>query len=864
MAAPNHPSLEHMLKDLDRVRGMARSLVRDAAAADDLVQDAVVVALRNRRSRAGVEVDSAEAYARATLRNLSRNSARGQRHRTWRESEAARPEAQPSALEGAERAELCRNVSGAVLDLDEPYRTVVLMRFFEDLAPRKIAARTGAPVETVKKQLARGQRELQRRLESRYGDRGAWAVALLPLTGPGVLGAAKALGGSGFVFRVLAVVALLGSGGAWLGTLRESQRAAPDLEVEQVALIDVAAEVPTARPAANALREKVALVEPSDESPATALANDGEAGDAESNQPDPRGNVFRGRVIDAHGRPLAGLRIEWVNEGKRKVRAEGLMTMWETLPKWLQRRESIVTDGDGAFEIDRYPAPEKRSIRWSYPDSDLQQLMSGKDSGGVDVRILSPSVKVAGIVRDEDGRPVAGAHLTLDRSLLRVEGFPRDLEHLAAATFTAETDRRGRFRLRMAAHPSAELRVARSRSDQRALARVAIPEAGVGSLDVVIPSVPERPLWSVHGVVLDDTGDPVGGALVACGRREMRADGEGRSRFEERSGYEDGQRMLAQHADLRFTVTDAPAADAAFAPGGAGPIELRLPARSLRLRGQLVDADGAPLVGWKLCVLDGTFLRGSYVRYEHFRRGYRPEEPYVTGPRGVFTITNVLDRPYDLRFLDPESLAFVDETAVSPSAGPVRVTFPSASAVVGLRGRVTDVFGQPVPEARVSFSVPTGIKEGRVRTLDSRELAVTDGTGSFDAPDGTWCGQRLSIRPSHLSDARSTEFALTRGEVRASLDLQVELECAVELDGSGATEVDAVRFLTDEGSVLRVVTNAPGRRIGGTLSRRNEAGRFSPMRVSQRATVMVLLRDGEEVDRQAVRLRPYDINELAL
>ena len=78
---------------------------------------------------------------------------------------------------------------------------MVLLRYFEDLPPRRIASRTGATVEAVKKQLVRGREKLKRRLEEKYGDRGAWAAALLPLTGPKVLGTAKALGVTGFTIR---------------------------------------------------------------------------------------------------------------------------------------------------------------------------------------------------------------------------------------------------------------------------------------------------------------------------------------------------------------------------------------------------------------------------------------------------------------------------------------------------------------------------------------------------------------------------------------------------------------------------------------------------------------------------------------
>ena len=53
------------------------------------------------------------------------------------------------------RLETQRRVVDAVMALDEPYRTVVVYRYFDDLPPKEIAARLGVPVGTVKTRLKR-------------------------------------------------------------------------------------------------------------------------------------------------------------------------------------------------------------------------------------------------------------------------------------------------------------------------------------------------------------------------------------------------------------------------------------------------------------------------------------------------------------------------------------------------------------------------------------------------------------------------------------------------------------------------------------------------------------------------------------
>ena len=69
-------------------------------------------------------------------RNAARQVGRAEARRARREREAAREEALPSAEELAAVAARQREVVGHVLALEEPYRSTVLLRFFEHLPPR--------------------------------------------------------------------------------------------------------------------------------------------------------------------------------------------------------------------------------------------------------------------------------------------------------------------------------------------------------------------------------------------------------------------------------------------------------------------------------------------------------------------------------------------------------------------------------------------------------------------------------------------------------------------------------------------------------------------------------------------------------
>ncbi len=170
-----------VLEHLDWVRGLARSLVRDASRADDITQEAWLAVLR-RPASAGV---ASKGWLARVVRNAVRQEDRRAAIRSDYEERARSNDETPSTDELVERVHVQRMVVDAVLALDAPYRRVILLRYFEGLAPRDIARRQGAPVATVKKRLRRGLGQLREALDKRYGgDRKAWMSAVTALAAP--------------------------------------------------------------------------------------------------------------------------------------------------------------------------------------------------------------------------------------------------------------------------------------------------------------------------------------------------------------------------------------------------------------------------------------------------------------------------------------------------------------------------------------------------------------------------------------------------------------------------------------------------------------------------------------------------------
>jgi len=170
------PPLDALLARREWVRRFARTLARDDASADDLAQEAMLAAIEHPPSNA----DAPAGWLRRVTSRLAMNRSRGERRREARENAALRPDASPATDDVVVAAESHRRVVEAVMALGEPYRTTVLLRFFEDLPPRDVAARMHVPVETVRARVRRAVEQLRARLDEGHGGkRAVWLTPLL-------------------------------------------------------------------------------------------------------------------------------------------------------------------------------------------------------------------------------------------------------------------------------------------------------------------------------------------------------------------------------------------------------------------------------------------------------------------------------------------------------------------------------------------------------------------------------------------------------------------------------------------------------------------------------------------------------------
>lgn len=148
--------------EIPRLRRYARALLRDATAADDLVQDTVERALgRIHLWKPGTNL---RAWLFTILHNLHRNALR-RRARAGRETaldDASELVAETSRPDEGLRI---RDLERALEALSDEQRAAVLLVGLEEMSYREASEILGIPAGTLMSRLARGRQRLKRLMD---------------------------------------------------------------------------------------------------------------------------------------------------------------------------------------------------------------------------------------------------------------------------------------------------------------------------------------------------------------------------------------------------------------------------------------------------------------------------------------------------------------------------------------------------------------------------------------------------------------------------------------------------------------------------------------------------------------------------
>lgn len=845
-----------LLAEMSWLRRLARELVGDADVADDLVQETCVAALEN----APRETPRLRQWLGTVLRNAWRQRLRSGGRRDARERLGARDEAVEGADGLVERVALQRLMAGAVLELEEPYRTTVLLRFFEDLPPREIARRTDVPLATVNSRLQRALTRLRERLDREHRS---WIRCLVPWIrelAPAAPPLVPLLMKTKIVVAAAGVLALVGALYTWTdgspeGPSADRARPARDALAQAASPGAPGTDGDAERRRSN---ERRPLAEPAERSA-------GEAAEA------PLWTVNL-RVLDAEARPMPGIAVRGVDDPT-----------------------VLGTSGNGGWCVfqtrETSLALAAAEPHWVSIHEGFAERVSAFDP----VLVVAPALVLTGRTVDAAGRPLPGARVRVSLPRDFETRFDEVLDATRPRTWVTTSDAQGRFDL--GAVPQVEdahVRAFLAGFDHEAQP---LPFGVLADVELVL----ERPRLPSTGVlegrVVDRSAVPVPEARVSLGLASAVADEQGRFRID-LSRAVTSETLTAVKPGFQPAVMERPEAPEGERTGWPDFVELVVGEPALSIRGRVVDEEGRPVAGARLWLDDPTPaapIGFVPISLEGLMSGQRvpsgalesaaflpdqdgdsfwdivsdePETPsalwnFVTSDgAGDFELTGLADRRYVLRVLGPESIATFrsDPIQAGERGVVVRIDVPERYETVS--GRVVGSDGRGVPDVSVRLSarfldLHARVYGGRSQTVLQRSggRATTDEEGRFTFQDVPREGVRVELRSDDiLPSGVELEGDRPTIEVVRRCHLQVVL-------GPSSVDCDAISVRDGDGEPLDLLTLSEGG-VQAMTHMPVADGRSAVLAVSEKARRVVLWKDDVEVGEVPIFLVAGEVNRV--
>lgn len=685
------------------LRRLSRAVLRDDSRAEDAAQEAWLAALE-----APPPANFVGWLVTVTRRVGLRFDREADRRRA-RERSVAREERLPAADSVAARSEIVRLVGAVVAELPEPFRETLLLRYWEGLPPRRIAARMRVPVATVQSRTRRGLERVRTELEHRAPREESWRESLAlavglrprPFVIPMTLGALT-MKAKTWIAGACALIALT------VATAVGTSVLTPDGgNVEP-------------RPAPAALGRAVGEPEP-------VLA-------AEEARPERR---VQEPALDALAETATTLPVFVVDAAGQPVEGAELLAGPGADDLGVVAR----TDGGGRTLLEVTPELHvlcARAEGWApSPVYDVPPLERASD--GLVLQLPVRGAALAVEVRDPSGAPLWGARVFAGRDEEVDYRLPDGAVARTAPGFAARTDADGIARF--PSLPPGWLRVrVQHEAYAGAMAFATLDPGGESRLEIRL-----EPGLTVTGRVCDERGAPVAGAMVRGDSATRSATSAADGSF--RLGPVGAGKLVAVGPLGRRTVERV-----VGEPGTVVRWDPVLPSEPA-VRGRVVDDRGQPLAGWT--------VHANLDRWPGWRRGA------TTDPDGCFVI---YDAPsgalrVEVRAEPQGELPVLTREGIEAGPAELRLEVPG-DPWARLVGQVERRDGGP--RATLPLFLRHATSSGRERLTGGPGRAVAlDADGCFDlehVPAGSyelvldgppfgWCRlARFEVAPGRTTD----------------------------------------------------------------------------------------------------------------
>jgi protocatechuate 3,4-dioxygenase beta subunit len=378
---------------------------------------------------------------------------------------------------------------------------------------------------------------------------------------------------------------------------------------------------------------------------------------------------LEGSVIDGSGEPVQGATV-----------------VIDTTPP-----RTVTTDGRGTFAFEEMRPGRHR----------LVARAQGAYTGPVHVTVDAHTPPVELVLR-----PAHSLEVTVldgERDAAPMEGATVDVRDPTRQR--SRTDDDGIVRFAAVASGTAWISVA-APERATAIVRVDVP-AGRGTLRTRVTLQPGR---LIHGVVRDEDGTAVGGAVVATRVGASPAAGS-------TSTAQDGTFAVLVPADdviLRATAPGLVGAEVGVASGSNDDVELVL-GRGRMIAGVVRDEEGKPVAG--------AIVRGLSPVHEMFESTANAE--------GTFTLRGIPAVPLEVLAIAGSGLS--EPVAVAGGTASVENLEVIVPTVGWIRGVVVDAEGEPLANAAVHAAPDLRARMGQRATTVGRGrlIAIADDEGNF-------------------------------------------------------------------------------------------------------------------------------------